>query len=363
MSGASQTQGAPVLNCPGCGTKVADGTSICPSCDYIIDASFISTDAPQDPGDGAEAAPPPPRKQTASRPAVRTSPGARSATGSRPAVRTASGARPRVPTSPGTRPSAPAPADADEDATNINIRTVPVVADEDATNIRPMEDILRNAPPRATGARAATGSRPAARPSGTGPRPAAPAPRRAPQQTELDPADINYVPTRDLSGTNTGTGQIVAPEQVIEDFRDFMGVLGRSDKFAFVGAATILVSAFLPWKETAAEGDILGLMSLGLVAVLAAVGIIGSIAVRVRRLMPNLNVLIPWLAQLGLSVFCILWCIVFMKISYDATEVPSPMGNATIMNSTPSFGVFLGLMGALTSLAGTLLGLKEKPVS
>jgi hypothetical protein len=343
MSGASQTQGAPVLNCPGCGTKVAEGTSICPSCDYIIDSSFISTDAPEDPGDDAEAAPPPPRRQTASRPA----PGARAATGSRPAARASTGSRPRAPTSPGARPAAPAPA----------------LADEDATNIRPMEEILRNAPQRSTGARAATGPRPAARPGSAPSRPApAPAPKR-PQQTELDPADINYVPTRDPYGTNSGTGQIVAPEQVIEDFRDFVGVLGSSDRIAFVGAATILVSAFLPWKETAADGDILGLMSLGLLAVLAAIGIIGAITVRVRRLMPNLNVLIPWVAQLGLSVFCILWCIVFMKLSYDATEVPSPMGNATIMNSTPSFGVVLGLLGALTSLAGSLMGLKEKPTS
>ena len=184
MGGASPTQGAPVLNCPGCGTKVADGTSICPSCDYIIDSSFISTDAPQDTGDDAQAAPPPPRRQTASRPAVRTNPGARGGTGSRPAVRTATGpARPRTPTSSG-RPAVPAPA--------------PALADEDATNIRPMEDILRNAPQRSTGARAATGSRPAARPGGANARPApAPAPRR-PAETELDPADVNYVPTRDL---------------------------------------------------------------------------------------------------------------------------------------------------------------------
>ncbi|AKJ02654.1 Hypothetical protein AA314_04280 [Archangium gephyra] len=240
-----------------------------------------------------------------------------------------------------------------------------MVADEDATNIRPMEDILRNAPQRATGARPPTGSRPAARTGSAPSRPApAPAPKRPPpQQTELDPADINYVPTRDPYGTHSGTGQIVAPEQVIEDFRDLMSVLGRSDKIAFGGGVTILISAFLPWKETAADGEILGLMSLGLLAVLAAIGIVGAITVRVRRLMPHLNVLIPWVAQLGLSVFCILWCIVFMKLSYDATEVPSPMGNATIMNSTPSFGVFLGLLGALTSLAGSLMGLKEKPTS
>ncbi|WP_395843194.1 hypothetical protein [Archangium violaceum] len=332
-----------VLNCPGCGTKVADGTSICPSCDYIIDASFISTDAPQGADeDESEASPPPPRKQTApsSRP-VRTASGARG--GSRPASRPAStGSRPRVPTA--SSPRAPAPA----------------AADEDATNIKSMDEIVRNTPQRPASGRATAGARPAPRTAGT-PRAAAPTPRREPE-TELDPSDINYVPTRDPY-SNTGTGQIVAPEQVIEDFREFVGVLGRSDKIAFAGGVTLIISAFLPWKETAAEGDILGLMSLGLVAVLAAIGILGAIAVRVRRLMPNLNVLVPWLAQLGLSAFCILWCVIFMKISYDATEVPSPMGNATLMNSSPSFGVFLALLGALTSLGGTLLGLKEKPVS
>ncbi len=52
-----------------------------------------------------------------------------------------------------------------------------------------------------------------------------------------------------------------------------------------------------------------------------------------------------------------------MKLNYDATEVPSPMGNSTIMNSSPSLGAFLALLGALGCLAGTLMGLKEKPAS
>jgi hypothetical protein len=225
-----------------------------------------------------------------------------------------------------------------------------------------MDEIVRNAPPRATGARSSPGTRAAPpRPGGSGARAAAaPAPRR-PQQTELDPAEISYTPSRDSSGT--GSSQIVAPEEVMDDFRQFVGLLGFSDKIAFGGAGAIVVSAFLPWKETAADGDILGLMSLGLVGVVGALAVMGAIAVRVRRSMPSLNVLIPWLAQLGLSVFCVLWCIIFMKLSYDATEVPSPMGNATVMNSTPSMGVYLALLGALGSLAGTLLGLKEKPAS
>lgn len=300
---------------------MADGTSICPSCDYIIDASFISADAPQGSDDGADAGSPPPRKR----------PAPSRANASRPAARGGSPA-------PRTRAPAAEPP-----------------ANSDATNIRSMEEIVRNAPQRP--ARSGnTGARPAAAPRAAGgnARPA-PAPRREPEPA---PESFNYEPS-----PRTSTGQIVAPEEVIDDVRNFVGVLSFSDKIAFGGAVTIIVSAFLPWKETAADGEILGLMSSGILALLCAVGIISTIAIRVRRLMPNLNVLAPWMTQLGLSIFSALFCLVFMKLSYDATEVPSPMGNATIMNSTPSFGVFLALLGALTSLGGTLLGLKEKPIS
>jgi uncharacterized Zn finger protein (UPF0148 family) len=334
MRAGSLLQGAPVLNCPGCGTKVADGTSICPSCDYIIDASFISTDVPEDAGDDdavVEEAPPP-------RPA-RSSAGARG-TASRPAVgaRTgATGARPAVGSRPGTgaRPA------------------VKSASPERDTAIKSMDEIQRNAPPRAAGGRPGTGARPAvgARTGATGARPAAapPPPAYAPADSDDEPESI------------TGGSQIADPEELISDFRRFVGSLSSSDKIAFSGAAVLVISCFLPWKETADEGDILGLMSLGLVGLLAAATLMGTIAVRTRRLLPNLNVLIPWLLQLGLSLFSILWCIIFMKLSYDSTEVLSPMGNAMIRTSTPSFGVFLGLLGAVASLAGTLLGLKEKP--
>jgi uncharacterized Zn finger protein (UPF0148 family) len=307
MFGAFTPQGAPVLNCPGCGKKVADGTTICPSCDYIIDASFISTDAPQE----SDAEPARPARAT--------------------------GARPR------SRPAAPA------------------VPDADATNIKSMEEIMRSAPPRTATGKSNPHARPVApRATGTGPRTAAPPSRRA-QETELDPADVSYQPSRDSSGT--GSGLIAAPEDVFEEFREFVGVMGSSDKLALGGVGVIVLSAFFPWKETAADGDHLGLMSLGLVCILASLAIFGAITVRVRRLLPSLNVLIPWLGQLGLSIFCVLFCIIYMKISTDASEVPSLMGNATVMNSSPSMGSYMALLGSLICLAGTLMGLKEKPAS
>jgi uncharacterized Zn finger protein (UPF0148 family) len=305
MRDAFPPQGAPVLNCPGCGNKVADGTTICPSCDYIIDASFISTDAPQE--SDAEQAPP-------SRPA-------RGGTGSRPAVR--------------TRASNP-----------------------DATNIKSMDEVIRSAPQRSATGKSNPNARPVApRAGGSGARPAAPTPRRA-QETELDPADIGYQPSR--GSDDSGSGLIAAPEDVFEEFRQFVSILGVSDKVALGGVGMIVLSSFFPWKETAAEGDILGMMSLGLVCVLASFAILGTIVLRVRRLLPDLNVLIPWLGQLALSIFCVVWCIVFMKISTDASAVPSLMGNATVMNSSPSMGAYMGLLGSLACLAGTLLGLKEK---
>ena len=305
MRDAFPPQGAPVLNCPGCGNKVADGTTICPSCDYIIDASFISTDAPQE--SDAEQAPP-------SRPAR--------GTGARPAVRTKT-------------------------------------SNPDATNIKSMDEVMRSAPQRSATAKSNPNARPVApRAGGSGARPAAPTPRRA-QGTELDPADIGYQPSRGDSGDN-GSGLIAAPEDVFEEFRQFVSILGVSDKVALGGVGMVVLSAFFPWKETAAEGDILGMMSLGLVCIVASLAILGTITLRVRRLLPDLNVLIPWLGQLALSIFCVVWCIVFMKISTDASAVPSLMGNATVMNSSPSMGAYMGLLGSLACLAGTLLGLKEK---
>jgi len=312
MRVAFPPQGAPVLNCPGCNTQVADGTAICPSCDYIIDASFISANAPEDEPSGAS------RKQgSASRPARSSR-----ATGSTRSV--ASGARAK-----------PAPE--------------PEPARDDATNIRSTDEILRNAPPRAASARAGSGPRPAA---SAGSRPA---PRRAP---EADFAD-NESPLRGAS--RRSSGPVEDPEQVIADFREFVGELGRADRVAFWSALLVVFSSFMPWVETAEEGENLGLLSLGFICVLLSLGVIGALTVRSRKLLPQINALAPWLTQLSMALVCLVWCLIFMKLSYDATEVPSPIGNATITNSTPAFGAFIGLLGSVGSLVGTLLGLKEKP--
>jgi hypothetical protein len=158
----------------------------------------------------------------------------------------------------------------------------------------------------------------------------------------------------------TGT-KIVAPEQAMEEAREFVTNLTRSDKIAFAGAGVVILSCFLPWKETAADGDVLGLMSSGFLSLLLAALVIATLIVRVRRSLPALNPLVPWLAQLIGSFVCVLYTLVQLRLSVDTTEVPSAIGNQMIMNSSPSIGVFIGLLGAIGALAGSLMGLKERP--
>lgn len=279
-----------------------------------------------------------------SRPA-RRAPGA---TGQSTSVKSPTGARPRVTTASGK--SGPRAAVGTASGKSGARSAVPPRAaadgDEESTNV---------------GAPARPPARPASR--------SVPAVRRAPEpapepRMELDDADVRkpLLPPSQPNYNNTysGTGKIVAPEEVIGDARAFFSELSRSDKTTFAGAVAVIISNFLPWKETALDGEVLGLMSTGVVSLLCAGVIIAAIAVRVRRTMPNLHPLAPWVTQLALSCFCVLFTLVFIRLAFDSTEVPSPIGNRMIENSTPSLGVFIGLLGGLGTLAGSLMGLKER---
>ncbi|MFL5350432.1 MAG: hypothetical protein ACJ8AT_37145 [Hyalangium sp.] len=199
-----------------------------------------------------------------------------------------------------------------------------------------------------------------------------PAVRPAPQSAsasapdmELDDAEprkplLPPSPASKGYATTNTSGKIVAPEEIISDARAFFGELMRSDKIAFGGCCLVILSCFLPWKETAAEGDVLGLMSAGAGALIGAAIVIGSIFIRVRRSLPKFNPLVPWAMQLGVSFFSLLYTVVFIKSAFDTTEVPSAIGNRLIMNSSPSFGVFLGLLGTIAALTGSVMGLRER---
>ena len=165
--------------------------------------------------------------------------------------------------------------------------------------------------------------------------------------------------SRGYATTNT-SGKMVAPEEVIAGTREFIGELSKPDKITFASAALIGLSCFMPWKETAADGDVLGLMSAGVGALLGAGLIIGTIFARVRRTLPKINPSVIWMTQLGASFLCVLYTVVFIKTAFDSTQVPSHFGNQMTWNSSPSFGVFLGLLGAIGALVGSVMGQRER---
>lgn len=152
---------------------------------------------------------------------------------------------------------------------------------------------------------------------------------------------------------------IAAPEDVLLDLRHFVVSLGLPDRIALGGFAAVIASSFLPWRTTASEGELLGLVTLGFLNVLAAIVGIGAIAVRVKRFMPRLSPILPWLSQLLAAAFSVVWCFVYIKLAGDRA---SNLGEAVRdISASASFGVYIALLASMVALAGTLLGLKAKP--
>lgn len=289
------------IHCPGCRAKVADGTSICPKCDYIIDASFLSGEPPTDEGEDDDGTPsiPPERGPT------------------------------RIAAPPTAR--------------------------------------QKTAPQRPSGTRTGTRSSPAAQ-RAPSPRqaPAAERPSRAgrpPPQTrevETDPGLRSSPEITSPGGVREVSGRIAAPEDVVRDLKSFLAGLAASDKYAVYGALGTVFSCFLPWRFREPEGDVLGLTSLGFVAFLLALVTLTAVVVRTQRLLPRVNPIVPWVAQLAAAGLALLWCVICIKLNTVPAE-PARIGMPALGPGSPSFGVYLAVLGSLVSLGGTLLGLKEKP--
>jgi hypothetical protein len=163
-----------------------------------------------------------------------------------------------------------------------------------------------------------------------------------------------------VSATPSGY-HMVDPEDFWGEVKAFVAELSLADKLAFIGAFSAMVSCFFPWKDTITEGEILGLMSLGAAVFAVTLVIIVAIIIRVRKVMPALHALVPWLIQFGGACFCIVWCLVYIKLALDTTMARSPIGNFERWVSSPSAGVYIALLMSVVMLAGTLMGLKEKP--
>ncbi|WP_223646728.1 hypothetical protein [Corallococcus sp. EGB] len=221
-----------------------------------------------------------------------------------------------------------------------------------------MDDIAREkaqqraAPAPARAAKSAPARAPARR---------APAPAPVEEAEEDDVGAAAADPwSREAREIESTRSPIDDPEVLLDDARSFLRELEGGDRIAFWGAALVVLSCFMPWKETAADGDFLGLISLGFISFLFAVATMVFVGLRARQVMTWVNPMLPWGAQMFCSVVTLVWALVFLKLSSDTTLVPSPLGNSEMMNSSPSIGCFLGILGGVIAVLGGLMGLKRQ---
>lgn len=150
------------------------------------------------------------------------------------------------------------------------------------------------------------------------------------------------------------------PELAMGETKQYLWSLPFADKLALGGSAGLLITTFLPWKTTVADGDVLGVFSSGLVVTVLSSLAVAGILVRTRKMMPNLNPLLPWVAQLGCVGISALWCLVYIVTSWDSTKAMSQVGNYQVWVSEPNwFCMALAIGAAAVSIVGTILGLKD----
>ncbi len=206
---------------------------------------------------------------------------------------------------------------------------------------------------------------------------AKPAARRAPAAKPAEPAEDTPPPQKNVSDWRSQVSEedwkqnevaekpkFVADKamdanEVMGSAKTYLLALSLADKLALGGAALLLASTFLPWAETAKRGDVLGILSIGFLVTLSAATAVTGVLVRTLKAVPKLNPLLPWVAQLGGVGIGGLWCLVFIVMYWDATLVPAPIGNFQVWASKPAFGVIIALLASITSIVGTVFGLKD----
>lgn len=211
------------------------------------------------------------------------------------------------------------------------------------------------------GRRPTTGGRPAVKPAARPSRmPDAPG-RQRPQEKvdwrqQVDQSDWDAMPQHERAAFVADKG--LDPDAVFKSAQGFFGHLTSVEKLTFFGIIGMLLSTFFPWKETQTSGDVLGLLSLGVVVTILSALSLAAMVLRVQE-SPSLKPLTAWAVQLGANGFSVLWCLVYIKLSWDSTLVRAPIGNADMWASKPSFGVIFCFIAGAVATLGTVAGLKD----
>jgi hypothetical protein len=220
------------------------------------------------------------------------------------------------------------------------------------------------------GSRAPAGKRPPTgqRPAAARPKPAAePEPDPTPPRAKAPKEDWrSKVSKEDWEQMPQGkkeefvVDKAMDPEDFLADVKKLvLYELSNADKLALFGAVGMVLACFFPWKDAVPEGEVLGLMSGGIVTLLMSVAAITAIVIRVRKVMGKMSPLVPWVGQLSCIGGATLWALVSMRNAINTTTVRAPIGNAEVWASKPGFGVFLAMVAGVVGAIGTVMGLKE----
>jgi hypothetical protein len=287
------------MKCTSCKKNVADDAAVCPYCDAVLDASLYDAAPPED-----DDAPPPPRK-AAPKPGVRP--------GVKPGVKP--GTKPGV-KKVGTKPGAPA------------------VKKKPSSNIAKTDEEYEQEAIAEKKEKAANDWR-----------------------NQISEAD--WKENQGKAPEKFVANKAMDPELAMGATKQYLWELPLADKLALLGTSMLLISTFFPWKETVAEGDVLGILSSGIVVTILSSLAVAGIIIRTRKTMPTLNPLLPWVAQLGCVGISALWCLVYIKLSWDSTLAQSSVGNYQVWVSKPAFGLIFGVLASIASIVGTIFGLKD----
>lgn len=132
----------------------------------------------------------------------------------------------------------------------------------------------------------------------------------------------------------------------------FWHSLSRPNQLTLAACFGIFFSAFLPWKETALEGDVLGWLTWGGAAAALAACAISLLALRQRATRASND--FHWKAQLAALSVSTVWSIAAIKWAYVPTIVATANGTLA-PTSTPSAGIAVGLVSSLVGAVATVL--------
>ncbi len=151
------------------------------------------------------------------------------------------------------------------------------------------------------------------------------------------------------------------PDDMLLVVREFLLGLSGPDRVTLLGAAVMFLACFLPWTQSAREGAVLGLMSVGVVVFLLSLGALALLVLRARHTGQRRDPFLLWLLQLGAIGAASLVCVLHAAASLDRTLVPGLPGEPEVWASRPSFGVALAFLACLVAAAGTLFSFKVQP--